>query len=92
MKTCDNCHAAPAEIDTTSGRNLCLSCSIALATRPLWAVHHGEREFARLTGDPVLGYVRANTKNEAEIAGWHLGRGAGVWVVEVQPSGKGGQG
>lgn len=84
---CDNCGTAPSEIDTASGRHLCLSCSIALATRPLWAVHHADREHARATGDPVLGYVRASSKDEAERNASHLATGAGVWAVEVEPLG-----
>ena len=31
-----------------------------------WGIYHQEREFARETGDPCLGVIRARTKREAE--------------------------
>lgn len=88
MSKCDNCGTAPVEIHETAGnRHLCVACACELMTRPLWAIHHADREHARVTGDPVLGYVRAGSKNEAESAAGHLGQGAGVWACEVEPLG-----
>jgi hypothetical protein len=36
------------------------------AERQLWCIGYGDREFAKLQGDPVLALVRAATKEEAE--------------------------
>lgn len=47
----------------------------------IWNIHHRDREFAFVNGDPVLGTVEAATKEEAEVKAAHLGRQAGVLAV-----------
>jgi len=50
----------------------------------IWNIHHRDREFAFVNGDPVLGTVEAATKEEAEAKASHLSQGAGVLAVRVR--------
>ncbi len=50
-----------------------------------WRIYHGLREYAREVGDPVLGTVEAESKDEAERIAAERGlgvAGAGHWAVE----------
>ena len=51
-----------------------------------WWIYHGMREYAREAGDPVLGIVEAESKDEAERLAARQGlssAGAGYWAVAV---------
>lgn len=50
-----------------------------------WLIYHGLREYARETGDPLLGVVEAASKDEAERLAAERGlgvAGVGCWAVE----------
>lgn len=51
-----------------------------------WNVYYGDREFARLMHDPLLGTVEADTREEAERIGQRClpMAGGGCWVVEAE--------
>ena len=53
-----------------------------------WGIYHRDREFARETGDPCLGIVRARTKSEAErraIRAKMFGL-TGLWAHPIEES------
>lgn len=49
----------------------------------IWNIYHRSREYARELGDPLLGTVEAETKEEAEAKAWGSCKGgeAGYWAV-----------
>lgn len=51
-----------------------------------WRIYYGLREYARETGDPMLGIVEAESKEAAESQAGRFGLGnvpsAGYWAVE----------
>jgi hypothetical protein len=56
-----------------------------------WAIYHVSREFAKEHGNPVLGYVNAESKEQAEELAAKNGQiasracpGAGLWAVRVR--------
>jgi len=54
----------------------------------IWNIHHRDREFAFVNGDPVLGTVYADSQEEAERKGAHLGRQAGILAVRIDKDGE----
>lgn len=50
-----------------------------------WEVYHRDREYAKLLGDPCLGFVRAETEQEAATkACTDFPTPTGIWIVETK--------
>lgn len=63
----------------------CPTCCVDKKAMAEWYIYYKNREYARQTGDPLLGVVEATTKEEAELKARQQGLGGcvSVWATQA---------